>query len=358
MQGDERVLEKFKRAQASLVLQMSDLPLQAISAMVDAGAIDIQPKYQRRERWSVEKQSALIESFLINIPVPPVYLSEDEYGRYSVIDGKQRITAIHRFLSGEFSLTGLDELQELTGRSFKQLPAELRQTLTVRPYLRVVTLLKQSDNELKYEVFRRLNTGGERLEAQEVRNVIFRGPMNDLIYQLAERPFLKAQLKIVNTKSAAYASMTDAEYVLRFFALREKWNSFSGSLAKSMDQFMEKNAHASDEQREKLGDAFKRALFGCELIWGNLAFKRPTGEKTWRDQTIAGMYDAQMVAVDSLSDDELLAARDSAAQVVERTQQQFLTDDVLEKSVRIGTNTPSSVKYRITKLQEILRSVG
>lgn len=76
MQGDERVLEKFKRAQASLVLQMSDLPLQAISAMVDAGAIDIQPKYQRRERWSVEKQSALIESFLINIPVPPVYLSE------------------------------------------------------------------------------------------------------------------------------------------------------------------------------------------------------------------------------------------------------------------------------------------
>lgn len=70
------------------------------------------------------------------------------------------------------------------------------------------------------------------------------------------------------------------------------------------------------------------------------------------------MYDAQMVAVDSLSDDELLAARDSAAQVVERTQQQFLTDDVLEKSVRIGTNTPSSVKYRITKLQEILRSVG
>lgn len=241
MQGDDRVLEKFKRAQQSLVLQMSDLPLDAISSMVGAGAIDIQPKYQRRERWSVEKQSALIESFLINVPVPPVYLSEDDYGKYSVIDGKQRITAIHRYLTGQFSLTALDEMGELVGRTFKQLPAELRQTLTVRPYLRVVTLLKQSDNELRYEVFRRLNTGGERLEPQEIRNVIFRGPMNDLIYELAEEPFLKRQLKIVNSKSSAYASMTDAEYVLRFFAMRQKWNRFSGSLVKSMDGFMEEN---------------------------------------------------------------------------------------------------------------------
>ncbi|MEV1157492.1 DUF262 domain-containing protein [Micromonospora chokoriensis] len=358
MQGDDRVLEKFKRAQASLVLQMSDLPLQAISSMVDAGAIDIQPKYQRRERWSVEKQSALIESFLINIPVPPVYLSEDEYGQYSVIDGKQRITAIHRFLSGGFSLTGLDTLQELTGRTFKQLPAELRQTLTVRPYLRVVTLLKQSDNELKYEVFRRLNTGGERLEPQEVRNVIFRGPINDLIYSLAERPFLKAQLKIVNNKSAAYASMTDAEYVLRFFALRESWNSFSGSLARTMDQFMQNKDGASVEERQALADAFLRSLLGCEMIWGSFAFKRPTGEETWRDQTIAGMYDAQMVAVDSLSEDELGNAITHRDQVIQKTQDEFLTDALLEKSVRVATNTTSSVKYRITKLQQILRSVS
>jgi hypothetical protein len=358
MLGDERVLEKFKRAQASLVLQMSDMPLQAISTMVEHGAVDIQPKYQRRERWGIEKQSALIESFLINVPVPPVYLSEDEYGQYSVIDGKQRITAIHRFLSGEYSLTGLEELPELIGRTFKQLPPELRQTLTVRPYLRVVTLLKQSDKELKYEVFRRLNTGGERLEPQEVRNVIFRGPLNDLIYELAEEPFLKSQLKIVNNKSAAYASMTDAEYVLRFFALRGSWNSFSGSLAKSMDQFMEDNSGVAVDDREALAGAFKRALESCELIWGDRAFRRPTGESTWRDQTLAGMYDAQMVAVDQLTSAERDAAIANSADVVERTRQEFLTDAQLEKSVRIGTNTPSSVRYRVKRMIAILRSAN
>src|ERR1700728_2385667 len=235
MPDDEKVLERFRHAQESLVLQMADLSLRTISDMVADEAIDIAPHYQRRERWSIEKQSALIESFLLNVPVPPVYLSEDEYGVYSVIDGKQRITAIHKFLTGEFALKDLYELPELGGRTFERLPAELRRTLTVRPYLRVVTLLKQSDPELKYEVFRRLNTGGERLEQQEVRNVVFRGKLNDLIYKLAEEPFLKQQLKIYNTKSAAYVDMTDAEYVLRFLTLRVNWSKFSGSLARSMD---------------------------------------------------------------------------------------------------------------------------
>jgi hypothetical protein len=99
--------DRFIEAQRSLVLQAADFSLETIAQMVDSEAIDISPSYQRRERWKRDKQSALIESFLLNIPVPPVYLAEEEFGRYSIIDGKQRLTAIRDFMRGEFPPDGL-----------------------------------------------------------------------------------------------------------------------------------------------------------------------------------------------------------------------------------------------------------
>src|SRR5689334_16270624 len=115
MADDEKLIERFIRAQESLVLQAADFSLRTISDMVRTQSIDISPRYQRRARWPAEKQSALIESLLINVPIPPIYLSEDEYGTYSVIDGKQRITAIHLFLNEELILRDLAKLPELNG---------------------------------------------------------------------------------------------------------------------------------------------------------------------------------------------------------------------------------------------------
>src|SRR3954471_12526754 len=106
------IIDKFLEAQNRLVFQSSDLSLESISNMVKAEAINIKPKYQRRERWDKTKQSALIESFLLNIPVPPIFLAEDEYGKYSVIDGKQRITSIYNFIGQAQPLSNLEKFQE------------------------------------------------------------------------------------------------------------------------------------------------------------------------------------------------------------------------------------------------------
>ena len=184
--NEKEIIERFKLAQDSLVIQQSDFSLSAIFQMVSDQAVNISPHYQRRDRWSQEKESALIESFLLNVPVPPIYLSEDEYGQYSVIDGKQRITSICDFLSGKLKLQKLKKFPELDNLYFKELPSPLRNALTVRPYIRVTTLLKQSNESLKYEVFLRLNTGGELLLPQEIRNVAYSGPFNDLLFILAE----------------------------------------------------------------------------------------------------------------------------------------------------------------------------
>ncbi len=207
MATDESIVERFTAAQEDLVLQSADLSLRTLTTMVSSGAIDIAPRFQRRDRWSLAKQSALIESFLLNIPVPPIYLAEDELGTYSVIDGKQQNHGRPAvLLDDDFALRQLVRFPELERATFSDLPRVLQNTLDLRP-LRSVTLLKQSDQELKYEVFHRLNTGGEILNAQEIRNVVFRGPLNTLIYELSEDSFLRAQLEeSPGTKSSGIAT--------------------------------------------------------------------------------------------------------------------------------------------------------
>ncbi len=108
-ESQSRLLRVFEESQTELVLQATDLSLRVLAEMVASGAIDLRPQFQRRDRWDARTQSALIESFVLNIPVPPVYLAEDSLGTFSVIDGKQRISAISVFLSGDLMLRGLDK---------------------------------------------------------------------------------------------------------------------------------------------------------------------------------------------------------------------------------------------------------
>ena len=206
------LVRSFNDAQAQLVLQTADLPLGTLAEMVLEGSIDLEPGFQRRERWKPEMQSALIESFLLNVPVPPIYLAEEADGTYTAIDGKQRLRAIADFMKDRFRLKDLASLRDAEGKQFSELPPEIANALRLRPFLRVVTLLKQTDPLLKYEVFLRLNRGGESLNAQEIRNAAYRGDLNNSIYKWAENPFLRQQLKISNeSRSAAYKEMLDAD---------------------------------------------------------------------------------------------------------------------------------------------------
>jgi len=356
MRQQTEVTNRFEAAQDALVLQASDLSLETVAAMVESGAIDVQPLFQRRERWDVTKQSALIESFLMNIPVPPVYLSEEDFGKYSVIDGKQRLTAIHDFMRGRFSLTLLEQFEELNGYVFKQLPPALRNALLVRPYIRAVTLLRQSDPETKYEVFHRLNSGGEPLNAQEIRNVIYRGALNDLLVSLSNDTFLRRQLKIRDSRSPAYRSMTDVEFVLRFLTLKETWRSFSGDFRRSMDYYMWTHLESNKEDLKRMSTAFKRAIGGCERLWGGYAFKRPDGDG-WRDQSLAGMYDSQMVAVSLLSEEKTERLGRKRTAVLAATRKLFEDRD-FETAVRVATNTPSRVEYRVSKMMTMLEALA
>lgn len=352
-QREAEIVNIFNRAQDRLVLQASDMSLETVAAMVEKGAIDTQPDYQRRERWSPTRQSALIESFILNIPIPPVYLAEEAYGKYTVIDGKQRLSTIRRFMRNELALVDLDKFTQLEGYKFEKLPTELRNALEIRPYVRVVTLLKQSDPDLKYEVFERLNTGGEALFPQEIRNAAYRGTFNDLLFELSNSPFLRQQLKIIKSNEPAYLQMLDVEYVLRFFTMRATWQDFSGDYRRSMDRFMEENRDPSASQLRAMRRDFTEALGRCEEFWGEHAFKRFERDGV-RNQFLAGMYDAQMVAVSRLTSKQVVSLSQKSQRIKTATQRLFGRGEEFESWVRYGTNTKSSVVNRINAITTLL----
>ena len=357
--NNKSILDKFLNAQNQLVIQSSDLSLGSISSMVESGAIDIAPPYQRRERWNEQKKSALIESFLLNIPVPPIYLAEDEYGKYSIIDGKQRITSIYEFMSREMKLSSLEDFKALEGITFNQLPPEMQNTLAIRPYLRVTTLLKQSHKSLKYEVFKRLNTGGDTLLAQELRNVLYRGLLNDLIINLSENSILHQQLKIDEKKkkeNKLYREMVDVEYVLRFFTLRETWQDFGGNFKVAMDKFMEDNQNADDQKCQELREIFEESISLCSQIWGKQAFMRPSG-KSVRNLVVQGFYDLQMVSVSLFLKHKNIIDDNKSKQIRDEFTKEYEEDKKFEDSIRKFTSNPENVEYRIKKMNEILSKV-
>ncbi|WP_295926217.1 DUF262 domain-containing protein [uncultured Xanthomonas sp.] len=346
------IAKKFERAQSSLVLQASDLSLQTITQMVENDAVDISPRYQRRDRWKEAAQSQLIESFLINVPVPPVYLAEDDFGTYSVIDGKQRITAIYRFLTGKFDLDGLTNFPELNGLSFATLPAQLRNALSIRPYLRVVTLLRQTDQELKYEVFTRLNTSGEPLLPQEIRNAVYRGNFNDLLFTLSRSEFLRKQMKIKNETETPYKEMQDVETVLRFLSLRTQWKAFDGDMRRSLDKYAGDNRKLNAAELKKEQHAFQMAIARCEALWGDNAFRRTEG-LVYRDQFMSALYDAQMIAASELSEAKFKAVK-SKKKKLESATRALLKDPKYIDAIRVSTNSPSRVVLRVQKTKDML----
>jgi len=342
----------WEEKQRELVASQVDYNLGTLTDLIQTKAIDLSPAYQRRFRWDEVRQSKLIESFLMNVPVPPIFLNEDRYGQYSVIDGKQRLNAIFEFLRGRLRLKGLEIFSDINGKSFDSLPLELQTVIKTRPTLRAVIILRQSDEDVKFEVFQRLNSGGVLINPQEIRNSTYPGPLNDMILDLSINKKFHALLGIkVKEKSAIYQEMRDAELVLRYLTLRENWEDFSGGIKRAMDHYMSSNAKMNPEKIEEARNDFLQTLDIVEACFGELAFKRWLPERgAWKQQILAALYDAEMLACKDISIDRAFSER---KQIIDRLKNVF-TDKEFSKSISANTNTPSFLRTRTYKIKNIL----
>lgn len=328
--SDRQIESHFETGRLRVVQEKNDLFLshviQFISGEGNAVWGNLRPEYQRRLRWDNKKKSKLIESFIMNVPVPPVFLYEKELGRFEVMDGQQRLNAISEFLSGNFPLEGLEIWPALNGRNYGALPPLVRRGLE-RAKISAITLMSDSAStaedslDLRAQVFERLNTGGERLNPQELRNSLYSGEFNLLVIELSrvraftdawEIPDHENNTRADGTPSANLAAntlfkrMTDVEIVLRFFAFREPKN-IAGSVRSMLDGTMKRLRHLDASARQTLRNEFTETLELCATIFGPHVFRLPPTQGK-AGKISRPLYDAEMVSVFNLRAyrDELL----------------------------------------------------
>ncbi|MNN22472.1 hypothetical protein D3C81_1358300 [compost metagenome] len=328
--------------------------------------IDTSPTYQRRLRWTTKKRSLLIESFLLNIPVPPIFLFEHDYNEYEVIDGRQRLETIRDFLANNFALTGLEYWPELDRKRFNDLPSVLQKGLLRRGLPAVVLLAETRDSteddlDVRRVLFDRLNTGGIRLNPQELRNALYPGPLNALLIRLARSaPFTTAwnippyvpneenEPSEELLKNALFASLADAELVLRFFALRDAYvNRGQGALRRILDRYMENNAQASEEVLDGLEAEFLSLLSRLVALFEGTPFRLPTTKRPSRP-----LYDALMIALSVSPGLDIEANARAICEALDRA-----LGNPPEYDVLVGRgNTIEAVRERVDLAAQILQA--
>ena len=352
---DESQIDFLKKKQRELITSTIDYNLESLSQLIDKRTIDLAPKYQRRFRWDEKRKSKLIESFLMNVPIPPIFLNEDDFGEYSVIDGKQRLSSISEFLSGKLSLNNLEIFKDLNGLNFFDLPREFQNSLKIRATIRAIIILRQSDKDIKYEVFQRLNTGGVRLNAQEIRNSAFPGKLNDRIIELSEEKLFHKMLGIKSkTKSRLYQEMKDVELMLRFLSLKDNWLNYSGGLKNILDSYMDENKNMEKGEVDLLANDFFETIEKVEIIFGsNGSFRRWLPEsRKWKQQVSAPLYDSQMFACYKKDKQKITASKDS---ILKNYKKLFTKDNEFIESIESSTAAPTRFLYRVNKLDEIIK---
>lgn len=349
---DDDPIDFWEKKQRELVTSVVDYNLSTLAEITRDKTIDLAPRYQRRFRWDAQRQSKLIESFLMNVPIPPIFLNEDSYGQYSVIDGKQRLTAVTEFMLGRLRLSGLTVFSDINGLTFDELPSKLQAVLKTRPTLRAVIVLRQSDVDVKFEVFRRLNTGGVKLNAQEIRNSTYPGTTNNLILDLSEHPELHAALGIkVKAKSPLYREMRDAEFVVRYLTFRDSWQDVSGGMRREMDRFMAEHQNETESWILDSKRDFLEAVASVVAAFGTYAFRRWQPDAgTWRKQVLASLFDAQMFACRDWNEQDLV---DNQPDLIRGMKKLFKSAE-FRKSIDAATNTPSYFKRRIELVSEMI----
>lgn len=354
---DTVILKKYQDNQRRLVSQKMDLYIPSLKDMIKNKVIDLDPAFQRRDRWNTIQQSKLIESIIMAVPIPPIFLAEEEYNTYSVMDGKQRLTAIYMYLTDQFALSGLKYWKELNKKKFSQLNKTVQNGID-RRYISAVVLLNESDLDIKFDVFERINTGGQNLTPQEVRNCMYRGRFNDLLIELSENENFKKCLGLPDNldklkKIRIYQRMDDIQLVLRFFLL-QNYEEVTGNLKTSMNNYMEKRKKDSVKDNEL---AAYRTLFTetIDKVYNVYEYKSfrtwDPSKNDWRSIS-APLYDAVMYSFSKVSRDSI---RGNEERIINGTKLLFEDEDFVE-SIRKGTNGLEANKTRILKFMEMLKS--
>lgn len=265
-----------------IIVENKPFSLKQLYDLIKSGDLEVAPEFQRNFIWDRTRQSRLIESLLLGLPTPSIYLSQYSDGMLTVVDGLQRITTIQRFLDNELVLSNLEYLKHCNGCTYATIQSVLS-PLRLRRFgqtqIMCFVIDYRSPQALKYDLFRRLNTGGQPLNNQEIRNCLSRKPLQSLLKSMIEDDnFLKA-----TDYSIRNIRMEAQELALKFICFYNKYNdatiieSYDGSMDATLNNevdLLNKKLAQTPETSDVYLQLFSDAMDLSEIFFGQYAFRK------------------------------------------------------------------------------------
>ena len=355
---------------AKIRITTKTFSLREVVEQINDGEIDLSPDFQRQFVWKDRQRTRLIESVLLGIPLPAFYFDQTSDGAYKVVDGVQRLSTVKQFMNGDYGLLErhLEYLKDMAGLHYSELDiTALRRFRSTQIVVHVIE--PQTPDEVKYDIFSRVNTLGSPLSAQEIRHAMSKPRSRKFIAELAEDPAfdLATQYQYWRNdiesgkKVRDSARMTNRELVLRFCAFRyfsnENYRSFANldsylmAFLKRLDGSSELQPSLTDGDMVILAGDFKRAMKNVYEVLGKAAFRRWPLTQSRRGPINRALFEAHANALADYPLKKLIKYKDQ----IEVAFRAAFDDPQYLRSVTVGTGDPNSVKYRLETTREILR---
>jgi len=335
--------------------------LRQVVDMIQDGDIDLAPDFQRLFVWKQVQRSRLIESVLLGIPLPAFYFNQDGEGAMQVVDGVQRLTTIHSFVTQREPLLDLEYLKNLEGQTFDKLDAVLRRRFQ-QTQIFVNVIEPQTPDDVKFDVFRRINTGGSPLTAQEIRHCMSRKRSRDLLKQLTSMP----SFHTATDGAFRYERrMADREVALRFCAFRmlpdlnsyREFNSLDSFLldfTRRVDGVYPSGQANSEADLVKLSADFDRAMRSATVVFSNAAFRKYHLRASRRGPINRALFESWAVALADYEPDQLRSHKDT----IFKAARKRMGDYDYNAAISQGTGDMSKVKLRFQVARDLLKEAA
>ena len=331
--------------------------------------LDLNPDFQRGFVWDNRIAGRLIESILLDVPIPIIYTAEDARrpGKELVIDGKQRLTSIFSFISGNFpegkqfklpSKKTMKFFPELANKTYKEIdeerPGFLKENFLSRK-IRVVKILRKSNEDAKFMLFERLNTGAKQLNDQELRNCVYHGEYNRFLNKMIENEDFQYILNF----SQKEKRMKDVELVLRFFAFyNTNFVDYNPPIKTFFNDDMIANSNLDDNKKEELEKQFKKSVSLCRTIWGKNSFRRYSTDDTknghFETKLNKALYEILMWGFTKYDKNQVMKYQDAIFEELLCLQ---LNDPKFFNSIYAATNKLENIQYRFKAWWESLQKI-
>jgi len=337
---------------AKLKMENKHLSVFQVLRKIEKGEIELNPDFQRAFVWDLTKQSRLIESILIRIPLPAFYIDATDKISWNVVDGLQRLTTINNYCRKQaFPLKGLQFLVELEGKKFDDLPQEYKVLIEDDTVLLFYNLMPGTPVQAKYTIFSRVNTGGMQLTPQEIRHALSQGKSTILLQRLAKSDAFRS----ATDGAVESLRMSDRELVLRALAFMcmgvDKYKEFN-ELDKFLLHAMDKINGLSDFEINKIEQDFIGSLKKVRAIFGRHAFRKFTSPNGRRSPLNKALFEIWCVGVRDYDQDILVANKD---RIIDDFVKLLSPVNLFSRSISSSTSSSWAVSTRFNAINNLLR---